>query len=271
ADGHYSFEMAVPKNIRYETGSGRIELYATHQNGKQDAAGATEQIKIGGSASQPGADSSPPQIQLWLNDTTFTSGNPVSTQALLLARLQDENGINISYAGLAQDIEAQLDDSVTFILNDYYTSINGSYREGWLRFPLYNLAPGQHKLRLQAWDSYGNISQKEISFYVPGQQGISISKAYNYPNPLRDQTTFAVTHNRAGDDLELEILVYTPAGQVLQHAKQQFPSAMGTLHFPSSPVVNKNIRPGLYLYKVLLRSLTDGSAAEMTEKLVIIN
>ncbi len=268
-DGQFSFEMAVPKNIRYDAGFGRVELYAIHQNGVQDAAGATEELVIGGSAT-PGADASPPEISLYLNDTTFTSGNPVDTQALLLAKLGDENGINISYSGLAQDIEAQLDDSVTFILNDYYTSINGSYKEGWLRFPLNNLAPGQHKLRLQVWDTHGNMSQQSIDFYVPGEQGISISKAFNYPNPFRDHTTFAVTHNRAGDDLEMEVVVYTTAGQVILQAKQQYSAALSTIHQPSTPLVNKNIIPGLYVFKVILRSLSDGSVAEKTEKLVIV-
>lgn len=269
--GRFSFEMSVPKNIRYDTGFGRIELYAVHQNGKQDAAGASEKLKVGGSTPSRAIDRTPPQIQLYLNDTTFSSGGSVAEQALLLARIRDENGINISFAGIAQDIEALLDDSVTYILNDYYTSINGNSTEGWLRFPLYKLAPGKHQLRLQAWDTHGNMSQESISFVVPGTQGISITEASNYPNPFREQTTFLITHNRAGDQLEAEIALYSTDGRILQRLKQQFPSASGSLHLPASLLSGKNIFPGIYIYKVLLRSLSDGSVAEKTEKLIIIH
>jgi hypothetical protein len=268
--GHFSFEMMVPKNIRYDTDFGRIELYAIHSNGKRDAAGASETLQVGGSSSTRATDRTPPQIQLYLNDTTFTSGNPVDKQAVLLARFTDESGINISYAGVAQDIEAQLDDTTTYILNDYYTSTNGSFKEGRLEFPLYNLKPGTHQLRLQAWDTQGNRQEETISFYVPGQEGISISQVRNFPNPLRTQTTFSITHNRSGDDLELTVLLYNRDGRLLDTLIQRVEGATGTLHLPASVAVFKNLSPGLYVYKVLLRSLSDGSVVEKTEKLIIL-
>ncbi|WP_224995160.1 type IX secretion system sortase PorU [Cesiribacter sp. SM1] len=269
-NGHFFFEMAVPKNIRYETGFGRIELYATHADGKRDAAGASEQIKIGGSAAGKANDRTPPQVQLYLNDTTFVSGNPVASQAMLLAKLQDEHGINISYSVPGQNIEAVLNDTSTFILNDYYISTKGNYKEGWLRFPLYNLPPGRHRLNLQAWDTHGNGSVQSIDFVVPGSEGISITSARNYPNPLREQTNFAITHTRSGDDLEIELLVYGMDGRVYQRLKQTSLAATGTLHLSAPGINNKNLNPGIYVFKVVLRSLSDGSVAERAEKLVIL-
>jgi hypothetical protein len=269
-NGHFFFEMAVPKNIRYETGFGRIELYATHADGKRDAAGANEQIKIGGSAAGKTNDRTPPQVQLYLNDTTFVSGNPVASQAMLLAKLGDENGINISYSVPGQNIEAVLNDTSTFILNDYYISAKGNYKEGWLRFPLYNLPAGKHRLNLQAWDTHGNGSEQTIEFVVPGSDGISITSARNYPNPLREQTNFAITHTRSGDDLEVQLLVYGMDGRVYQRFKQTTMSATGTLHLPAPGIDNKNLNPGIYVFKVVLRSLSDGSVAERAEKLVIL-
>lgn len=269
-EGAFTFELVVPKNIRYEPGAGRIEMYAVHQDGSRDAAGATEALQIGGSAAVIGSDTTPPQIELYLNDTTFASGNPVAEQATLIARLQDESGINISFSGLAQNIEAVVDDTATYVLNDYYTSELDSYKKGWVRFPLLNLKPGNHRLRLQAWDTYGNMNTQELLFVVPGGNRISISRAYNFPNPFREQTTFAVTHNRSGDDLEVEILLFNTNGQVLRQQKQQFSSALGTLYLPFAGAENKIIAPGLYLYKVILRSLSDGSVAEKSEKLVIL-
>lgn len=269
-NGHFFFNILVPKNIRYDTDFGRIELYAVHTDGKRDAAGATETLKVGGSATSKAADRTPPHIALYLNDTTFTSGNPVDKQALLLARLRDDSGINISYSGVAQDIEAYLDDTTSYILNDYYTSIKGTYKEGWLRFPLYELSPGKHRLRLQAWDTHGNRNEETIEFFVPGKEGITISRLRNSPNPLRDQTTFSITHNKAGDDLEADILLYNPDGRILLHLKKQFLGATGTLELPALAGDIKNFSPGLYIYKAQLRSLSDGSVAEKTEKLIIL-
>ncbi|AHM62563.1 hypothetical protein D770_21570 [Flammeovirgaceae bacterium 311] len=269
-NGSFFFEMVVPKNIRYETGFGRIELYATHQDGRRDAAGASDEIKIGGSAAGKTADRTPPHIQLYLNDTTFQSGHPVAAQAVLLAKLQDENGINISYSVPGQNIEAVLNDTSTFILNDYYTSTKGNYKEGWLRFPLYNLPPGRHSISFQAWDTHGNGSRQLIEFVVPGSDGISISSARNYPNPLREETNFAITHSRAGDDLEVDLLVYGLDGRVYQRYRHNAVAASGTLHLPAPGIDNKNLHPGIYVFKVVVRSLSDGSVAERAEKLVIL-
>lgn len=269
-EGVFSFDMAVPKNIKYNIGLGRIELYAVHENGQRDAAGATEHIKVGGSSSTKSSDNNPPQIWLYLNDTSFVAGNPVDQQAMLLARLQDESGINISYAGIAQNIEARLDDSITYVLNDYYTSEKGSFKSGWLRFPLYKLEPGRHHIVLQAWDTHGNMSQQQIDFFVPGNKGISIAKATNYPNPFQENTTFAITHSRAGDDLEVEISIYNTDGRLMQQLRQNYAGAYGTLHLAAAPLQHQSLKNGLYLYKVLVRSLTDGSVAEKTEKLLIL-
>ncbi|EMR04556.1 type IX secretion system sortase PorU [Cesiribacter andamanensis] len=266
--GRFSIAMVVPKNIRYELGAGRIELYATHADGRRDAGGAIETILVGGSAPAFTPDRTPPSIQLYLNDTTFVSGNPVGREALLLARLQDLNGISISYTGMGQNLEAVLNDTLTWVLNDYYTSVGGDYRQGWVRFPLQKLQPGQQQLRLRAWDTHGNMQEAELSFFVPAADKITISRLHNYPNPFTDQTTFVVTHNRAGDALEATLFLYGPDGRLQRRFSQQLGSATGTLELAWDSR-GENLTPGLYVMKVLLRSLSDGSVAEKAEKLVI--
>jgi hypothetical protein len=268
-DGRFSVRIMVPKNIRYETGTGRIELYATHSNGSRDAGGATEKIMVGGSATAFTPDRTPPSIQLYLNDTTFVSGNPVGTKALLLARLQDESGINISYSGLGQNIEAILNDTLSIVLNDYYTSVGGDYKQGWVRYPLQNLKPGRHFLRLRAWDGHGNAQEAQLEFVVPSEHKFTISSLHNYPNPFRTETTYVITHNRAGEGLEATVFLYGADGRLHHRLKQNFMAATGTFEIASG-TGGIYLTPGLYVIKVLLRSLSDGSVAERTEKLVIL-
>jgi hypothetical protein len=156
-NGHFRLEVVIPKDIDYRPGNGRISMYARSTDGLADAGGYNKTIPVGGTARSIAADQTPPLIALFLNDTTFVNGGITGPDAMLIARLNDESGINISRSGIGHEITARLDGrDETLILNDFYSPFPDDYRQGEVRFPLQNLTPGRHRLSLTAWDTHNN-------------------------------------------------------------------------------------------------------------------
>ncbi len=271
--GDFAFSFVVPKSIAYNYGSGKVSLYATDTTRQLDAVGYYSDFMIGGSSKSAGGDSHPPRVKLYLNDTTFVNGEKVGQKSTLIAYLRDENGINIMSNGVDGGIVATLDGKTTFELNDYYFSDMGSYTSGSLKYPLEVLLPGPHTLTLTARDSYNNISKSTIEFIVSGKNDFQVYKAYNSPNPFRDYTRIEAEHSRAGEDIEADLFIYNLAGQLVSKQNQIFPQSLRKLEFEEwdGSRNGRKLTPGIYLFKVVLRSLTDGSRAERTEKLVILN
>ena len=272
-EGAFTFNFVVPKSIRYNFGNGKISLYAVDTTRQTDATGYYNQFLIGGSSPFSESDKTPPRVSLYLNDSSFVNGEKVGQKSLLLAYFHDENGINIMSDGVSGGITATLDGQTSFELNEYYVADVGTYKKGSLQYPLESLLPGRHTLTLTARDSYNNISKNEISFVVSGENDFQVYQLYNYPNPFREKTRFVVEHSRAGEDIETALFIYDLKGQLINQQKQVFPQSLRKLELEEWDRNSKNaerLTPGVYLFKILLRSLIDGSTAEKTKKLVIL-
>lgn len=272
--GHFSFGFTVPKSIRYTPGEGKISLYAVSADSLMDAGGEHRNFIIGGSKRSIQADNSPPRVGLFLNDSSFRDGGRVGAESWLLAYFQDENGINITNTGVHEGIVASLNGETTFLLNDYYSAAVDDHTRGSLRFPLQGLPAGEHTLSLTARDTHNNLSTSEISFVVSEREAFSITRLYNYPNPVQNQTSFVVTHNRAGVPLEVILRVYKPDGRLVFERISREPNSLQQFtleEWDGRSGAGQKLARGMYLFKILLRSLSDGSTTEKSEKLVILN
>ena len=97
----------------------------------EDQSGASFDIQIGGINENAAEDNIGPVINLFMNDENFVSGGITNEAPTLLAKLQDENGINTA-SGIGHDIVAILDGDETnpFVLNDYYQADVDDYQKG---------------------------------------------------------------------------------------------------------------------------------------------
>ena len=91
-NGDFTFSFVVPKDISYVIGQGNIMYYA--QNNEVDANGAFNDFMIGGLSNQVVEDNQGPEIELFMDNRDFISGNTTSKNPTLEAYLSDENGIN---------------------------------------------------------------------------------------------------------------------------------------------------------------------------------
>jgi hypothetical protein len=218
----------------------------------------------------------PPEIELFIGDTTFINGGIASPNTNLVVHLKDASGIAISGYDEGNRLEAVLDDSLTFILNDYYTALKGNYTEGEVLFPLKQLQKGRHHIVVKASDTYSNRSSAAIDFVV-SDEGLVISQFYNYPNPfssLTESTILGFTHNRPGEDLEVNLEIFDMAGNPVDSRKYSVSESFTQVTLSEWNGANgagNKLSNGIYLGKLSVRSLLDGSKNEQITKLIIVN
>jgi hypothetical protein len=273
-NGAFEFKFIVPKNMAYEIAPGKLSLYAADSSQSLDAAGATSDFKIGNSEKNPAADNTPPAIHLYMGDTTFINGGIVSPDVTLLARLQDASGINVSAYGIGNNLVAVLDNDEIYPVSDYYIADQDDFTKGWINFPIKDLTPGKHSIILKAWDTYNNPAEARIDFRVTDGEDLKIETFANYPNPFETETTLYFTHNRSGDDLEAQLSIYSMTGQQLlaySFSITESSYKVELMKFDGLTDLGKKLQPGLYLARVAVRSITNGSKNERLTKLIVVN
>lgn len=275
--GEWTIEFVLPKDIDFSYGSGKMSFYA--ENGVTDAGGYFNSFVIGGVSSEGLADDQPPVIELYMNDDNFVTGGVTDTDPDIYAILMDDYGINVSGAGIGHDLEATLDgdDANSLILNDFYQATQDDYRRGEVRYPLKDLTPGLHTLKLTAWDLANNPSEATIEFLVVDSEEAFLQNVFNYPNPFTDQTTFQFEHNRPGVPMNLRVQIYTIHGQLLKTIEQRDFIAEGyrvdDIVWEGTSDNGNQLAKGIYVFKVYAdyQTLTGVERAESEAgKLVIL-
>ncbi|MBX2842919.1 MAG: type IX secretion system sortase PorU, partial [Flammeovirgaceae bacterium] len=271
-DGKFEFSFVVPKDISYQFDFGKISFYAKHTTELRDASGHESNLVIGGSELAFDLDNTPPELQLYLDDESFESGGKVNTDSELIVKLFDENGINTSGISPGHDIELTLDNDTRFVLNNYYQAVMDDYKNGKINFPLNNVEPGDHILRLKAWDTHNNSSESEISFYVTAQKEVILSEVRNYPNPFNEVTEFSFSHNRQGEEMDVTIFIYDQNGKLVKELQQEIPFAtedVNNIQWDRSEDINDNFKSGIYFYKLYIYLPKDGTFSSKAGRFVI--
>ncbi|WP_299703603.1 type IX secretion system sortase PorU [uncultured Pontibacter sp.] len=272
--GAFELGFVVPKDIDYRFGAAKIALYAS--NNLHDAMGADTTIVIGGTATGVAADNTPPTIRLYMDDESFVFGGSTGQSPVLLAKLFDENGVNTAGIGSGHEIIAVLDEGTenAIVLNDYYTSDRDAYQSGSIRYPFKDLKEGPHSLKLKAWDTHNNSTEEFLEFIVSKDEKLALSHILNYPNPFSTNTTFRFDHNRAGENLDIHIQVFTVSGKLvktLQATSYSSKAHISDLTWDGKDEFNDTLARGVYVYRITVRSQYDGASATRYEKLVLLN
>ncbi len=138
----------------------------------------------------------------------------------MLVKLADSSGINIMGTGIGHDLVAILDHNQqqSFILNEFYESDLDNYRKGTVRFQLPGLAEGAHTLTIKAWDAANNSNEvTRLSSGCLTRKDLSLEHVLNYPNPFTTRTVFWFEHNRPGEELYVDIQVFTVTGKLVKN------------------------------------------------------
>jgi hypothetical protein len=270
--GEFSFAFIVPKDIAYQFGVGRISYYA--RSPETDANGYDENIIVGGYDNSSVIDSTGPRIRLFMNDTTFVSGNMTDQNPVVLALISDESGINTVGSGIGHDITCVLDGDTKdlLILNDYYQSDLGTFASGFISYPFFNLADGMHTITLKVWDVYNNSAEATLSFQVASSAYLMLKNLFNYPNPFRIQTTFSFQYNDANESLDVSIDIYSITGMHIKTIRQTVSSSgylMNQLTWDGRDDHGMVVGSGVYVYYVKVNTPA-GSSSYSSSKLIYL-
>lgn len=270
SNGSFNFTFVVPKDISYQLDRGKISLYARNINGYEDANGASKELVIGGTSSIAPIDNSPPEIKLFMDDLTFVNGGNTGKNTTLIAKLFDDNGINTAINGIGHELTAAIDGGKQIIVNDFYEADMDQYQSGTVTFKFRDLSPGNHSITFKAWDTHNNSSESRIDFWV-GRDDFSFSNA---PNPFQNSTTFFLDHDRAGEDVNVSILIYNDKGQQVGELSETFydsETIIQELEWNGLNSNNDNRETGVYFCRATLIYVGTGFSTTQVTKTVLID
>ena len=284
ANGRFTVSFVLPLDISYAPGKAKISMYAqqtinasTPQN-LPDAAGVDTSFFTTG-ASATITDKQGPNIELFLNDTNFKNGGLTHSEPILLINLQDNSGINTSNSAIGHDIIVTLDNNpaTTRSLNAFYQANINTYQYGTVRYQLPTLTPGPHTLQVRAWDNLNNSSTRTLGFTVVATAGstpatggangggsggsnasgdmspLVIDMVMNFPNPFTQSTTFSFEHNFPGQNIAVNLSIYTQNGKLVKQINKTV-NTSGTrnvqITYDGTDASGSRIARNVYIYKI---------------------
>lgn len=270
-NGQYRFTFRVPMDINYSMESGLINFYAISNTLRQEAKGMFDGFLLGGTEDGLVDDGSGPSIQLYFNSPDFVPGGKVNETPLLIAKLEDADGINTT-GNIGHSLTAIIDGqaSMTYNLNEYYLSDIGGYTQGAVSYVLPELSEGKHSLMFRAWDMMNNSSTVTVEFEVVKGLAPDVLSVEAIPNPTQGNATFMIAHDRPENDMEVTIEVLDFSGRVLWSHGEQVVSSGNTYTYTWNlcSMSGQPLATGVYLYRVVVSSPAGQSSSKVQKMLI---
>lgn len=192
-------------------------------------------------------DTRPPALDLTFDHQGFVDGDYISDTPTISARIEDANGIDSRPQTI---ILTQNGENVP---QDEYV-IAASSTSNSLLLITYTpvLEPGEYRIRLQAQDANGNISDTERTATVAGE--FEIKNIANFPNPFvpGSGTYFAYYLTESADEVSLKI--YTITGRrILAIDTLDASVSFNEFHYDGYDSDGEPLANGVYLYKFTAR------------------
>ena len=201
-DGRWEAKFMLPLDVSLSQGQGRLSLYAEANDGR-DGAGVFDGFIIDGLAPPAINDQTPPIVEAFIGDDTFTEGGVASTDPVLFAKLSDDTGINVSGSAIGHDLTATLrgPNDFSYVINDFYEAATNDYRRGTASYPVYNLEEGAYELEVRAWDLANNTGVGRTAFVVSKDAGRLCDGYSTTPTQWWMRPAFSSSIRRPGNSL----------------------------------------------------------------------
>lgn len=245
-NGQFEANIIIPQDISYFAGNGKISFFAN--NGHEQAAGSCF-IPINGSVEQDTIDTTPPDVAMFLNSYDFVNGGITNENPLVLVKLSDPSGINISDIAVGHCILLIIDgdERNPIVLNDYYVADRDTYTSGKLSYQLLQLSEGEHTIALRVWDTQNNLTEQTLQFYVVRLSNPSLACVRVYPNPATDIVKISFEHNQANEQLTVTLFVYDMMGNTVAQIQQEMQAqAKNILQWDCRRANGTRVQGGIY-------------------------
>lgn len=207
-----------------------------------------------------------PEILLYLNDMDFVSGDVVSANPVLIAKISDANGINVTDSP-GHSILLIMDQTVSSTkVTDYFVNDTDSFTSGTLTYQLSGLSEGNHMLQLIAFDNFNQPSVASIDFVVSKSKSFVVEKFLPYPNPMKKSGWFTFSVSEPAD---VKVSIYTIRGRKIKTIQYSATKGYNQIPWDGRDADGDFLANNTYFIKLTAKSLTGKGKAEKTEKLVI--
>ena len=273
-NGRFSAQWIMPLDISLDLGKGKFSYYAEFDS--SDAAGSEQRIWIGGINTEAPVDIEGPVINIFMDDTTFVPGGVTDPNPLGIVKLMDENGINTIGTGIGHDLMGCLDSNwnESFSLNSRYSSDFNTYKRGTATWPFTNLEDGPHEFFVRAWDSYNNISQSSVEFYVISKDDVQLGDFRIYPNPGFGPFQLDVEHNLKGDSVSVVWSIQQSNGTIVYSDRWLGVAEDAVLNanpWTGRSLSGNSLPAGWYIARVDITRLSDGQSVRSAERIILLN
>ena len=274
-NGKFTAQFRLPKDIAFDS-TETASLYVYAYSSTRDAGGATKHLKVYGSDTSVVADANGPDINIYLDDRSFRSGDVVTSTPMLIVDLEDGSGINASGAGLGHRIEAWIgDDPNPVDLTEFYSTSVEDYRSGSAERELLNLEPGEYKIRVRAWDIFNNPSEGTAYFRIlEGEpEALMVTDVMNYPNPMGKETEFLFHHNQSRP-LDVQLDIFTAGGRKIRTLESSgVTDRFVRLPWDGNDRDGRHVANGVYFYRLRVTLVgqegEEGQSVEIIEKVAV--
>ncbi len=260
--GEYTASFIVPDDVT-SADNGIVISYFWDNAGKQDYVNYSAPLAFSDQAVAT-ENLAPPEISLFLGSMDFRPGDTVSTNTILLAKISDANGVNITGSS-GHNILLVIDNSIQPIpVTQYFNYDQDSHTTGLLRYPLTGLSEGSHSIQLIAFDNFNLPSVASTDFIARKSGELSIERLLIYPNPMRDEgdITFILS-----EDSDLEISLFTVTGKKVRTIKTIGRQGFNTVRWDGRDENGNQLANNTYFVRVSAKSGT--KKTEARERLVI--
>lgn len=266
-DGKFEMNFMLPKDIKYNYGTGRVNFYASDDL-SGEAQGSFENFIIGGSIADFEYETDGPVVDMYLNTDDFKSGGRVNETPMLIANVSDLNGINQVGSGIGHDIMMVIDNDPgqSYILNDFYKSDLNDFSTGTIRFKMPTMKSGKHSVSLRVWDLLNNSTVKTLDFEVVKGLEPEIFNIYNYPNPVKSYTKFVVEHDRPETVLNATVDIYDLSGRKVWTFNQ---STLDEITWDMNDIYGQRLKSGVYLYRISILSNSNKVFSKINKLMII--
>ena len=272
--GRFTVRFTMPRDIDYVVGPARLLAYAIRSDSLADAAGSSDQLRVGGSVTADSVDTEPPVLTMTVvgGQQTGEVWRVVGPDVTVRIGLSDNRGINVARSGLGHELTAQLSGQSAVILNDEYIATDLNGRQGTVLHPFRGLLPGTYTLQVKAWDINNNSTGGALTLVVSERPGLTLRAVRVSPNPVSEQAVFLAEHDRIGEPLDWTLSVHDLNGRQVDQQTGQCTNCPGTVQvgvWSGLGSVTGTLPNGLYVIKLQLRAATDQTTATGSSRVVL--
>ena len=262
-DGRLDFSFLVASGAR-EGGRGNIHCFVT--DGTVSGSGLLDSLTISGESIVD--DVTGPEVSLEVEGATLAAGDTVLVGQRIEMILFDDSGVAVKgKSEFIPTVSVVFDDGDRIGFGDSLFAVDGDFKESRVWFEVPQLAGGEHKLSVTAFDNLNNSTTEEYDLTV-GQPGTGAGNVvYAYPNPAGGRC-YIVWEYQNDEYVEVVATIYTLAGRKIWTGSVEGRSSQHLIEWEGTDFAGDAVANGTYL-AVVEASAPYDSGFETKDTIVI--